>query len=47
MRRQWAADLEKLVEAFRASEVPLPAQAMMQQALMAVAQRIEQMASPS
>ncbi|MGH8159208.1 MAG: hypothetical protein ACREPQ_13895 [Rhodanobacter sp.] len=45
MRRRWATDLEKLVEAFRASDVPLHAQALLQQGLIAMAKRIERMTS--
>ena len=44
MRRQWADDLEKLVHEFRSSNLPLRSQALVQQVVKAVAERIERMA---
>ena len=44
MRRQWADDLRKLVEEFRSPDVPLRTQALVQQAVKAMAERIERMA---
>lgn len=44
MRRQWADDLRKLVEEFRSPDVPLRTQALVQQVVKAMAERIEQMA---
>ena len=43
MKRQWRADLQKLVEEFRSSDISLRAQAMVQQAIKAMAVRIEQL----
>ena len=43
MRRQWADDLRKLVLEFRCSGLPLRTQALVQQAVKAVAERIERM----
>ena len=44
MRRQWADDLRKLVGEFRSPDVPLRTQALVQQAVKAMAERIERMA---
>ena len=44
MRRQWADDLEKLVHEFHSSNLPLRSQALVQQVVKAVAERIEWMA---
>ena len=43
MRRRWADDLRKLVHEFRSSDLPLRTQALVQQAVKAVAERIERM----
>lgn len=43
MRRQWADDLRKLVHEFRSSDVPLRTQALVQQAIKTMAERIERM----
>jgi hypothetical protein len=43
MRRRWADDLRKLVLEFRSSGLPLRTQALVQQAVKAVAERIERM----
>ena len=42
--RQWAGDLERLVHEFRSSNVPLRTQALVQQIVKAMAERIAQMA---
>ena len=44
MRRQWADDLQKLVGELRSSDVPLRTQALVQQVVKAMAERIERMA---
>ena len=44
MRRRWADDLRKLVGEFRSSDVPLRTQALVQQVVKAMAERIERMA---
>ena len=44
MRRQWADDLEKLVHEFRSSNVPLRNQALVQQIVKAIAERIRAIA---
>jgi len=41
--RRWADDLRKLVHEFRSSDAPLRTQVLVQQALKAVAERIERM----
>ena len=41
MRRRWADDLLKLVHEFRSSDLPLRTQALVQQVVTAVAERIE------
>ena len=43
MRRRWADDLRKLVLEFRSSDLPLRTQALVQEAVKAVAERIERM----
>jgi hypothetical protein len=43
MRCRWADDLRKLVHEFRSSDLPLRTQALVQQAVKAVAERIERM----
>lgn len=43
MRRTWAADFQTLVSDFRASDVPPQAQAVVQQVVKAMAERIERM----
>jgi hypothetical protein len=43
MRRRWADSLEKLVHEFRSSDLPLRTQAVVQDAVMAVAARIDRM----
>jgi len=43
MRRRWADDLRNLVHEFRSSDLPLRTQALVQQAVKAVAERIERM----
>ena len=43
MRRRWADDLRKPVLEFRSSDLPLRTQALVQQAVKAVAERIERM----
>ena len=43
MRRRWADNLRKLVHEFRSSGLPLRTQALVQQAVKAVAERIERM----
>jgi len=43
MRRRWADDLRNLVLEFRSSDLPLQTQALVQQAVKAVAERIERM----
>ncbi len=43
MRHRWADDLQKLVFEFQSSDLPLRTQAMVQQALKAMATRIEKM----
>jgi hypothetical protein len=43
MRRRWADDLRKLMHEFRSSDLPLRTQALVQQAVKAVAERIERM----
>ena len=43
MRHRWADDLKKLVLEFRSSDLPLRTQAMVQQALKAMAKRVEKM----
>lgn len=43
MRRRWADDLRTLVHEFRSSDVPLRTQALVQQAVKAMAERIERM----
>jgi len=43
MRRRWADDLRKLVHEFRSSDLPLRTEALVQQAVKAVAERIERM----
>ncbi|MBV8456696.1 MAG: hypothetical protein JO122_08805 [Acetobacteraceae bacterium] len=43
MRRQWADDLRKLVHEFRSSDLPLRTQALVRQAVKAMAERIERM----
>ena len=43
MRRRWADDLRKLVHEFRSSDLPLRTQAVVQQAVKTVAERIERM----
>ena len=44
-RRRWADDLQKLVHEFRSPDLPLRTQALVQQAVKAMAARIEKMAS--
>ena len=44
MRRQWADDLEKLVHEFRSANVPLRNQALVQQIVKAIAERIRAIA---
>lgn len=44
MRRQWADDLRKLVGEFRSLDVPPRTQALVQQVVRAMAERIERMA---
>jgi hypothetical protein len=41
MRQRWGDDLRKLVLEFRSSDLPLRTQALVQQAVKAVAERIE------
>lgn len=43
MRRRWADDLQNLVQEFRSSDLPLRTQALVQQVVKAVAERIERM----
>ena len=43
MRRQWANDLERLVREFQSSDLPLRSQALVQEAVKAVAERIGRM----
>ena len=43
MRRRWADDLQNLVHEFRPSDLPLRTQALVQQMVKAVAERIERM----
>jgi hypothetical protein len=43
MRRQWADDLRKLVHEFRSTDLPLRTQVLVQQAVKAMAERIERM----
>lgn len=43
MRRQWANDLERLVHEFRSSNLPLRTQALVQEAVKAMAERIGKM----
>lgn len=43
MRLQWANDLERLVHEFRSSDLPLRTQALVQEAVKAVAERIGKM----
>jgi hypothetical protein len=43
MRRRWADDLRNLVHEFRSSDLPLRTQALVQQAVKGVAERIERM----
>jgi len=43
MRRRWADDLQSLVHEFRTSHLPLRTQALVQQVVKAVAERIERM----
>jgi hypothetical protein len=43
MRRRWADDLRKLVHEFQSSDLPLRTQALVQQAVKAMAARIERM----
>ena len=43
MRRRWANDLEGLVQEFRSSDLPLRTQALVQEAIKAVAERVERM----
>ena len=43
MRRRWADDLRKLVFQFRSADVPLRTQALVQQVVKAVAERIERL----
>jgi hypothetical protein len=42
-RRRWADDLRKLVHEFQSSDLPLRTQALVQQAVKAMAARIERM----
>jgi hypothetical protein len=43
MRRRWADDLRKLVHEFQSSDLPLRTQALVQQAVKAMAARVERM----
>ena len=43
MRRRWADELQNLVHEFRSSDLPLRTQALVQQMVKAVAERIEKM----
>ena len=44
MRRKWADDLRQLVEQFRSSNLPLRSQALVQQVVKAMAERIDRIA---